>query len=611
MPEGFGTFYFSDGSNFFAVVPGTDQSELKQFHPHEKGSVTPLNPFQIGQEGSADGEPNVTLARLVHFVFQHHIYVAVDEDIIILNLNHTNPVYEHIPIGHIPLQVWVFEVSRNLYLYVLYEENQRGRLATFRKYDNHVWGRYGPDGLLLYSPQWYDLEKITKPIIFKASDLVDPSHDSTYAAVASGWNININTLSSRTYLMIEVPIPCDNITRLVYNHHRHDMLVECHETTMYFHYESDEFIREDLWEKKIGNSSFSPHDGRYASIISNASDISIITVIQLFDTKPHYKYFHLASSIGRVAVAQFVTISRTKHYLCYTEYSVPGVKCVDVEKAILNPDIPGVGLVRLQDTEAVWNQDTDTLTMYSHQNILVLSGESCVTDPCQNLLMTFDMTSLKNIWNVTGIKPEFMAWRPDPLVSNRATQAPSEATQPSAFNVTEEPTEPETIPTSEPTQPKTIPTSEPTQPESFPTLEIPSSVPTEEPKTDSVPLSEKPTKPDFVPSPENPSKPDAIPKPTPEDPTLLTGTTNSIPSPNSLASSPESCGAQLSKAASNYERLLWITITICTCFCIAMVIVITLMALMICLTRSSLLRHHRGDERHHHPEQEVELTKKS
>ena len=568
------------------MVSGSEQSELKQLNLYEKGSTTPSNPFQTMLEGSADnGGLIVTLPKpnLVYVVFHHHIYMAADEDIVIFNLNHSKPVYERIPIGHVPLQVWVFELRGDLYMYVLYEENQRGQLVTYRKYGKEVWGRYGADDFLLYSPRWYDLEKITEPLLFKAPNFFDSSYDSIYTAVGIGWDIDMNILTSGNYLTIEVPMPCDNITRLVYNEHRHDILVECLEATMYLHSESSDFIREDIWENKIGNSSFSPNDGRFAAIISNASDVSIITVIQLFNTEPHYQYFHLASSIGRIAVAQFVTISHTQHYLCYAEYRVPGVKCIDVEKAIQKPDIPGVALVRLEHTEAAWNQDTDALAMYAHHSILALTGENCTTDPCQNLVMVFNMATLRNVWNVTGIRPQFLAWRPNP---NHSTPDQIETTQPSVTNTTRESTEPKTIPTSEP-----------------------DSVPTEELETDSTPLSEKPLKPDTIPiSMETPTE---DPTGTGMDINPVTDSnpqTDGTPEP-AVHQNPESCRAQLTKATSDYERLLWITISICTCFCIAMVIVIALMALMICLTRSSFLRHRSSGEEYSQTDRKVELMK--
>ena len=580
-----GSLYFSDGSSFFAVVSGDGRGELKQLAPHEKGSATPSNPLQSISEGSADdGGLNVMLPRanLVYVVFQHHIYMAVDEDIVILTLNHSNPVYERIPIGHEPLQVWVFELRGDLFMYVLYEENQRGRLVTFRKYGKQVWKRYGADDFLLYSPRWYNLENITKPLLFKAPSVFDSSLDSIYAAVAIGWNIDVNVLTSGNYLSIEVPSPCDNTTRLVYNEHRHDILVECLEATMYLHYESGEFIREGIWEGKIGNSSFSPHDGRFAAIVSNAGDVSIVSVIQLFDTKPHYRYFQLASSMGRIAASQFVSISHTQHYLCYAEYGVPGVKCIDVEKAIQNPDIPGVALGRLEHTEVAWNRDTDTFAMYAHHSVLALTAGNCSTDPCQSLIMAFDMTSLSNIWNVTGIKPQFLAWRPNPIPDQ------IEATQPSV-TTTSEPTEPETVPTSE-SSPK------------------PNSVPTEELETDSPPMSDKPPNPDTIP---------VSMETTPEDPTGTGTDTNPVPDSNPQAGgtpeqpNPDSCHAQLTRATSDYQRLLWITISICTCFCVAMVIVIALMLLMILLTRASFLRHRSSGEENSQTDQKVEIVKKT
>ena len=74
---------------------------------------------------------------------------------------------------------------------------------------------------------------------------------------------------------------------------------------------------------------------------------------------------------------------------------------------------------------------------------------------------------------------------------------------------------------------------------------------------------------------------------------------------------PESCHAQLTKATSDYQRLLWITISICTCFCVAMVIVIALVALMILLTRASFLRHRSPGEEYSPTDQEVKPMKRT
>lgn len=545
--EQYGFLYLLDNTNntMYAVAIGSNNSDLIILATREKGSNITSNPFEPQSDGS--GEQALSLeehSSLVYDTHLHHAYIAMGDDIIILTLNSENPVYERLHIGHTPLQIKVYLYAGLVTIFVLYEENSRGYVVIYRKVE-HQWRSVFTEPTLLYSPAWYDLDKLSNVIFFLAEDFYVYSH-TVYVAVAVGWNVHICELFDGTYRTVEAELPCDNITRLLFNEQKQTMFIECLETTQYFDYRGYRFLRSSAFDT-VGTTYFS-QDERYGAIVHDTSGVSIVTMFDLHirqhDSEEPFYYFRLASSLGKIAYAEFVSINRSKHYFCYAEVGGLGINCIDVELAMQNIDRPGLAVSRLPNTADICNKASCS-SLYAHHDLLAVSRRSCTMRECKHTLMVFNMSTLQNTWNGTGIRAEFLAWKPHP---RNLTTTP---TEPTASLSSETPTS--EIPSSN------IPTSETSA----------SEIPTSETPTSEIPTSETPTSETLSSDVSTPHTSTAI------DPEATTD----------LAATLASCEEQLHLSEQSYQTLLWITIAVCVTFCIAMIILILILVTFLCLSK--------------------------
>ena len=562
--------------DYYSLPLGNKQSDLLPLPLHWKRSnTTSSSNLFTHLEGS--GEQDATLElQVVHFVFRHHIYIVVDSDVVVLTTS-KSPAYEVINIGHIPLQIKVYDYGGELHLFVLYVENSRGYVATFRKYGNSVWGRYGST-ILVYSPQWYDLEKISNVEIFMAQD-IHLSHNTIYIALGIGWYIHVCEIIDGVYFSLSVPKPCDNIMKVTFNEHEQTMFIECAEATMYYDFMEDHYYSNSHWEGAIGTATRFSQDGRFGAIVSNdTAQTSIVTVLNLH-IHDSLHYFHLAGSIGEIAQLEFVSVNHSKHYLCYMEYGGNGVNCVDVELGLENPNMTEIR--RLPNTEGICDSTLECPSIYSHHSILTVNRNDTDcgrSSGCHNTLLVFNMSTLENKWNVTGIQPVVLAWKPHPepiILDNVTILVPNLENETDLVNTTD--SSPTTNPITTVAQTETE-TTHPHVSMSTTDTATQGSAPSDLPTTDTATQGSA--------SSDLPTTDTATQGSASSDlPTTDTATQGSAPSdpPTTISS----CDVQLQAANQSYERLLWITIILCVAFCFAMITTLILLVIMICLTRTS------------------------
>ena len=526
-------------------------SILAELLLRERGSNTSSTPFQAHTEGSGTQELMPDTRDYVYYVFRHHAYIASGQDVIILNLNSQKPVYDKINIGRTPLQIKVYDYGGQIYLFVLYQENNRGYIVTHRKYQDGGWGRYGR-ALLVTSPLWYNLDKISNVIIFQAQDM-QFSYDTVYVAVGIGWSIYVCEVIDGSYFTFTVPKPCDNITRLNFNEKRQTMFVECLESTMYYNFREYDYYRNNAWDETFGTIQFSS-DGRYGAIVSNISaHVSMVTMI---DLKWHDNYefnsFRAISHNSRITKSEFVTLNASTHYFCYVETeSNSWINCIHVELGMQNRAVPGIAIRQLPNTRGICARPSYCRSLYAHHNLLAVDTRRCaVGDSCQGALLMFDMASLTNTWNISGIEADFIAWKPDHNVPNVTASTPH--------------------PTSYSTPPPN--STQPPHPTSTP---------------------------EFTPISHSTPTPDSI-----YTPTARTSATTEQPTSPPLSSQPPSqetseaatdnlqtCQRELESANNAYKNLLWIVISISVSFSLAMIVAIVLFIAIACVSVKRPVHH--------------------
>lgn len=514
-----------------------NQSMLSRLLLRERGSNTSTTPFEVHSEGSGSQElmPE-TKHNLVSYVFRHHAYIASGQEVIILNLNSQNPVYQRVLIGYTPLQIKVYDYGSEIYLFVLYRTNSRDYIVTHRKYQDGGWGRYGRE-LLVTSPQWYDLNKISNIVIFQAQD-TQFSYNTVYVAVGVSWSVHVCEIIDGSYFSLNVPKPCNNITRLNFNEKRQTMFIECAEGTLYYDFREYNYYYNSAWDRAFGAIQVSS-DGRYGAIVSNITAyVSMVTVIDL-QSHGNYEFasFRVISSIGKIAQSAFVTANSSLHYFCYVEVaSNSGIYCISVELGMRNRALPGLAVSQLPNTRGICRKDSDCQRLYTHHSLLAVSTEQCMEQSCLDVLLLFDMASFTNVWNMSGIEVDFIAWKPDhsvPIV---------------------------TAPTS-----TTAHTPTPTR---------------------------TPAPPTRTPSPHHLTT--VQPQATPAIPNIPPITTNHIPSlppshppqEGTLATTdnPDTCQQRIEIANDSYERLLWILISVSISFSFVMIVTVILLVAMACVT---------------------------
>ena len=528
-----GSLYLLDSSgDVHLALLRHNQSMLSRLLLRQRGSNTSSTPFQVPAEGSGSQDLMPTNHDYVSYVFRHHVYIASGQDVIILNLNSQNPVYERIVIGHTPLQIKAYDYGGEIYLFVLYHEGSRDYIVTHRKYQDGGWGRYGRE-LLVISPHWYDLNKISNILIFQAQD-TQFSYNTVYVAVGVSWSVHVCEVIDGSYFTLSVPKPCDNITRLNFNDKRQTMFIECAESTMYYGFREYEYYYNSAWDMTFSTIQFSS-DGRYGAIVSNISvHVSMVTVIDL-QSHGNYEFdsFRVISSIGEIAQSVFVTANSSLHYFCYAEVAAgSGIYCISVELGMHNRALPGLAVSQLPNTRGVCRRDSGCQKLYTHHSLLAVSTEQCVERSCLDMLLLFDMLSLTNVWNVSGIEVDVIAWKPNHLVPNATAPPPTTSHAPTP-TLTLTPT-PHHLSTVQPQATAALPTIPPITTHDTPPLP--------------------------------PSSP-----PSQED---MQATTNN----------PETCQQRIEIANDSYERLLWILISVSISFSFVMIVTVILLVAMACIT---------------------------
>ena len=518
-------------------------SSITALTPINRDGRPDTNPFLI-PEGSGAAEdmifPEHEEIKHVYTIHHQHAFIAVGESVVVLLLNTQTPNYHRISVGHTPLKLTAQDVGGDTYLYVLYESNNRGFVATYRKYSSGNWGKYGQHDVLVYSPQWFDPAKMSNIIFFSADDW-HYSYKVTFVAVAVDHTIYFKEILDTFDFSINIPDPCDQILTINFNEIKQTMFVVCRDVTFYFSYLDYQLYTSSLWNR-TGLTYFT-QDGRIAAIATNHSGgMTTVTIHGLHFEPVHdlneevyeFHHFHHVASRSLIIIGEFITVSKSRHYFCYIEVLEFGIVCVDVERALMSVRSEGVlhdATLILPNTHSVICASYARCpVMYSHKGLLVVQVESCDRDEeCASLVMLFNMSSLQNIANITGVSSVDMhAYKeyPNPILIT-----------PPQHNTTRE--------------------EEDENP----------------PKATHTILPQTTTKLSF----NSPIE------------TALTTTTQSTVfttfDSESEADLLETCRNDLIATNTAYNQLLIVAITLCVCFCVAMLITILILVIMLCVNR--------------------------
>ncbi len=388
-----------EGNVFVAALDATTyQATVQQYNISTNDSTVSI--ASLSERGSGDNRALSADRQLIYDVLHNHAYIAMDTNVLIVNLNTSNPPYlsyETLDIGHIPTAVKAFTLNAgDPFVAVTYTTaGDREYLRRFRKYDNRVWGYYG-EPVLVVTPFWYNVSRISNTLIYKAADSLSTFVDTVWAAVAEEWYIYTVDLVDGTTRTFSTPEPCDNIQRLVHSEHRQRMLVQCAEATVFFDSKQKEFYK--LWSEVIGTVSIAA-SGKYGAVVDTAG--TGLTVLHL-----HGDYQATSVDVqGTIRNLLFVdTGTKNLHYLCYVEQvnEVFAVKCLNIEQ-----------LNSTQNHALLFQGVTDIApTLYSHRNLLTV--KHFAVDDCP-LLQVFDMITLTNTHNVTNVNPALITFKPLPL----------------------------------------------------------------------------------------------------------------------------------------------------------------------------------------------------
>lgn len=458
----------SGDGEFYAAHLRNQQSEINSLSLREKGSNETSNPFTLLSEtgkgyvvaSSLPTEPSHPRS-LVSVTFQQHVYIAQGDEVIVVSLETNNTVYERISVGHEPLLIRVYELSGSLLMFVHYSHNSRGYIATYRFAPGLGWSKYGRP-ILVYSPVWYDIDKISNVIVFEAQDNVHLSRTTIYAAVAYQWKVHITALIDTNNFHLVVPEPCDNIVRLNFNDHSQALFIECLEVTVYSVFSEELYYTSELWggtDASFGLTSFS-EKGRFGAVMSNSN--STLAVVELHISEDSARYFTL-NTTGDVDQLGFVTINDSHHYVCYVEFTSlhreGGVHWVHVEGALASPNAVQTASGLLMSTDVGRHQ------LSVHDTLLAVTREGGCDDEglCERVIL-HDMRTLTDNWRIHGVNPLIQAWRPHPQPvvivttpepdNEPETMPPDNSTlAPNPVNETEAPTQS----TDDRTQPPTLP----------------------------------------------------------------------------------------------------------------------------------------------------------
>lgn len=492
------------------------------------------NPFLPQDEGSGMMEDIVsesTGSKYVYTIHHHHAYIAIGHDVIEILLNTDTPNYHRLSVGHSPIQLVARDFGEETYLYVLYEENDRGYVAAYRKYSNKDWRKYRQRDLLVYSPDWYNLSQMSNIIFFNADDWHN-TYKVTYVAVGVGYRIYFKEILDESNFNIIIPKPCDYVKSINFNEIKQTLFVVCTNVTFYFSYVDYQFYESSLWNR-TGQTHFSK-DGRIAALLTNHSgDMTTVTVhglhfeeVEIKEEKVYqFEHFHHVASRSLIVQGEFVTVSNSLHYFCYIEALEFGILCINVEQALMNVRnegiLNGVTLILPNTHSVICSSYADCPVMYSHHDLFVVQVQVCEQQNCKQLVMLFNMSTQENIANISGLSLDMYAYK--------AHRIP----------ILISPSENDSV------------TVEPTHIQSPPSTPLP---PTEPPNYTLPTTNSSATSP-----------------PTVED-------------NNETRDLLESCQSELVATNTSYNELLYITITLCVCFSVAMMVTIVLLVVMICFS---------------------------
>ena len=540
--------YFLSRGELYALHITTTNASLTRLTPVNRDSATDqyTNPFILPDSvgsglNSTELLPDYSeMQQYVYTVYNHHAFVAVGQYIIELLLNTDTPNYHRIHIGHSALQIEARNFADETYLFVLYETNSRGYVASYRKYSNRNWGKQGQHDVLVYTPEWFDLSKMSNIIFFSADDW-HYSYKVTYVAVAVGHTIYFKEILDSFEFSIAVPEPCNRILSINFNEVKQTLFVVCTNITYYFSYLDYQIYTSGLWNR-TGLTQFS-HDGRIAAIATNHSGGMTTVTIHGLHFEPvldrdeevyEFHHFHHVASRSLIIRGEFVTVFHNLHYYCYIEQMQYGIVCINVERALMNVRNEGIiddATLILPNTHTVLCASTkDCPVMYSHKEVLVVQVRVCEHDQaCVTLGMLFNMSSLENFANLTDVSLDMLAYKTDPkplLISPPQNN--------SLFHSTAV---------------RPLPTHTKSSTASY---NIPLHTPAREP----------------------------------DRPTLLTpANTDSAAANVEIAELLETCQNDLIATDTAYNQLLTVTIALCVCFCVAMVVTILILVGLICFNR--------------------------
>ena len=382
----------------------TNQITIEEFRLSNNGTAISLTSEGSGQEPLTNDKLNT---GLLYTVLHNYAYIVSDTSVLVVNLNTSNPPYlsyDTLEVGHKPKAIKAFTINGDPFVIVTYvTPEEREYLRRFRKYDNSVWGYHGGI-VLVVTPNWYNLTLLSNTLIYKATDSLSNYADTIWVAVAQQWYIYTQDLIDGTTRTFSAPEPCNTIQRLVYSEHRQRLLVQCKEATVFFDAREKEFYK--LWSGLMG-TAYIAESGRYGAVVGQSG--TLLTLLHL-----HGTYQSLSVEVaGEVQNIVFVDVGSNLHYICYVKLlnETYGVDCIHIEQFFH------------QNTTDYSNnlvvRSSDCPTFYSHKHVLILSCETC----SPTLLQVFDMLTLTNTHNITGVDAAFITFKA--LKANAPTDVPS------------------------------------------------------------------------------------------------------------------------------------------------------------------------------------------
>jgi len=361
--------------------------------------------FSLEAESSGEGlslEKPIN-QNLVFDILHHHLYIVVERTIYIILLNASNAYqsYDTISIDYDPISINAFNFGHDPYIMAVYEASgERTFVQRYRKYQNSNWGNFG-NRVLVTSPQWNDLSRVSNILVYKAFDSLN-YYDSLYVVISEGWYMYVTNLidgTSNTYL---TPEPCNNIVKMVYNEHTQRMLIQCQEGTVLLDAREKEF--RSLWMDVTGDT-YIAQSGKYGAVI-NETFVTILDLNEGFATD--------SVPIERFANGVFVDSSSKNHFFCFVQQLNESytVDCIRIEELLNNGSDY---LINIFDSSIppMDQMYTSCPNLYSHRNLLTIEHIVCSTsmDNCLPLMQIFDMRTVLNSYNVSGLQAGLLAYK--------------------------------------------------------------------------------------------------------------------------------------------------------------------------------------------------------